>query len=166
MTHSNRPPATGKAIPGDCRNTFDVPVGGKAPGKSFTLLSAAQHAATGNTPVTMAEITRAAGFLDEWDTVVVITPSMTPHRLNELTNIIDTCWENLPDGSYDEDVATTAYYLYLRDGIPLRAASWLFPTDNELDFRRTGTQVVHPGTVLTPDQPPGIKPQLRVTSAN
>ncbi|MET7770266.1 hypothetical protein [Nocardia sp. NPDC005366] len=166
VAYSDRSPIAGRAVAGDCRTTFDVPSDGKAPGEKFTVLPAARHAATGATPVTMADITRGAGFLDEWDTMIVITPGMTPHRLNELTHVMDTCWENLPDGSYDEDVPTTAYYLYLLNGKPLRAAAWLFPTDNELDFQRTSTQTVHPDTVLTPDQPPGIKPQLRVTSAN
>ncbi|MEV4129836.1 hypothetical protein [Nocardia sp. NPDC049707] len=149
----------------ECRASFDVQSGGSLPSGGFTLLTAARHAASGDVPVKMVEITRAAGFHDEWDTMVVITPGMKAEKLNELANTPGMCWEKLP-GPYDDDRPKTAYYLFLRDGSPLRAATWLFPTDDELDFRWTGTKVVHPDTLLAPLQSPGTDPKLRVAPAN
>ncbi len=149
----------------DCRASFDVRSGGSSPSGGFTLLTAARHAASEDVPVKMVEITRAAGLRDEWDTMVVVTPGMKADKLNELANTPGMCWENLP-GPYDDDQPETAYYLFLHGGTPLRAATWLFPTDDELDFRWTGTKVVYPDTLLTPLHSPGVDPKLRVTPAN
>ncbi|MET8875692.1 hypothetical protein [Nocardia sp. NPDC004604] len=149
----------------DCRASFDVRSGGSSPNGGFTLLTAARHAASGEVPVKMVEITRAAGLQDEWDTMVVVTPGMKAEKLNELANTPGMCWQNLP-GPYSDDKPTTAYYLFLRGGNPLRAATWWFPTDDELDFRWTSTKVVYPDTVLTPLHSPGADPKLRVAPAN
>lgn len=108
--------------------------------------------------------TRRPGLQDEWDAMVVVTPGMKAEKLNELANTPGMCWQNLP-GPYN-DKPTTAYYLFLRGGNPLRAATWWFPTDDELDFRWTSTKVVYPDTVLTPLHSPGADPKLRVAPAN
>ncbi|WP_433682553.1 hypothetical protein [Nocardia sp. CA-119907] len=149
----------------DCRASFDVRSGGSSPNGGFTLLTAARQAASGDIPVKMVEITRAAGLQDEWDTMVVVTPGMKAEKLNELANTPGMCWENLP-GPYGDDKPTTAYYLFLCAGNPMRAATWWFPTDDELDFRWTSTKVVYPDTVLTPLHSPGADPKLRVAPAN
>ncbi|MFF2084906.1 hypothetical protein ACFVVM_14100 [Nocardia sp. NPDC058176] len=129
-------------------------------GDGSGLRNAARHAATGGEPVSMMDVTRAAGLKDDWDQIIVVFPGTKADALNKDGGISAVCWENLP-GPYGDDTPHAAYYLFVREQKPVQAVHWFYPNDRDLDFMTSRTKIVKPDTLLAPVHAPGSDPFLR-----
>ncbi|WP_280489802.1 hypothetical protein [Nocardia farcinica] len=147
----------------NCPATFDFASSPSPLGNGTGLLSAAKAAAQGSDPVTMQEITSAAGLNDEWDRMVVVFPGTKEAALNTDAGTDEFCWENLPV-TYGDDTPHSAYYLFVKDGQPVQAVHWFYPSDRSLDFMRPRRSVIFPSTLLTPVHAAGGEPFLRPTT--
>ncbi|MBF6420739.1 hypothetical protein IU436_16615 [Nocardia farcinica] len=144
----------------NCPTTFGFASSPAPLGDGAELSNAARTAARGSDPVTMQDLTSAAGLTDEWDRMVVVFPGTSEATLNSDAGTTGVCWANLP-GAYGDDTPHTAYYLFVAGGQPVQAIHWFYPSDRALDFLRPRRSVIHPSTLLTPVHTAGAEPLLR-----
>ncbi|WP_156371038.1 hypothetical protein [Nocardia arizonensis] len=77
---------------------------------------------------TLLDITRAAGFSDEWDRMVDVYPGIDPVDLNRAAavDLAAQCWRGLPGKwSYDDNAGIPrGDYVFFRAGRPVQAVFW------------------------------------------
>ena len=70
--------------------------------------------------IAMVDLTRAAGWSDDWDRMVVVGEHTEQGDLNSRAQTPDYCWKNLPPTSPMSDRASDRFYLFVRDNRPVQ----------------------------------------------
>lgn len=84
-----------------------------------------RNAAAAGAPTTLGDITRSAGWSDNWDRMIEVYPDEKVDRLNSdaQTDLPEPCWQGLPRRR-DWDDPSVGYYLFLSNGRPVQAVEW------------------------------------------
>ncbi|MFR9751383.1 hypothetical protein ACL02S_10135 [Nocardia sp. 004] len=125
-------------------------------GSATDFDEAARTAAQGSAPVTLGEVTRAAGWDDNWDRMFDVFLPTNSEKLYEQTqtNKNQICWKNWPEPlAIDDDHVPGGLYLFFADDKPVQAVSW--PFDQKFLSTKHLSELT-PQTVLIPD-PSGPK---------
>ncbi|MFC9993505.1 hypothetical protein [Nocardia sp. NPDC127526] len=93
-------------------------------GSSQALTAAIKTAGRGQQPVSLGEVTRAAGWSDEWDTVIDASAARDDERMNASAQIpTGTCWKGLPP-RIGSDPVPSGYYVFLKDRQVVQSVMW------------------------------------------
>lgn len=117
---------------------FDIAKSGAALGSGERLRAELENAAKRVGPVRLIDITRAAGWSDDWTRMVKVDPGMTGSELNNDAGTHESCWQGLPPfpGS---DRHVDGSYLFVKDegGLqqrPVQAVRWPLGSSGVLFF--------------------------------
>ncbi|MRH88417.1 hypothetical protein GFY24_13345 [Nocardia sp. SYP-A9097] len=140
-----------KALP-VCERTFDFRGGAALLGEDRRLWGAASKAAEGMEAVTMAELTRRAGWVEGgWDRVVHVPADTTAAQLNTASGITDFCWVQLParwEISVEETIPD-GYLLFVLGSTPVQAG-FLDDISKSIELGNRPLEVVYPDSILIP----------------
>ncbi|WP_405485925.1 hypothetical protein [Nocardia sp. NBC_00511] len=89
-------------------------------GYSKTLYQKMLDAQESRQTVPMLDITRAAGWSDEWDRMVDVWEHTDEAELNSRAQTPGYCWDGLPASAPDSDHPSDGFYLFVRDGRPVQ----------------------------------------------
>ncbi|MGV9412791.1 hypothetical protein ACWDOP_23020 [Nocardia sp. NPDC003693] len=107
-----------------CQAEIKLDRGPEPLGSSEALISAIRTAGQGQQPVSLGEVTRAAGWSDGWDAVIDVSSNATDDRLNRKAETLSgTCWSGLPRGN-NSDPAPFGYYVFLKDRQVVQSVVW------------------------------------------
>ncbi|WP_405485773.1 hypothetical protein [Nocardia sp. NBC_00511] len=110
-------------------------------GSSKALTAEFTTAGNMEQPISFGEVTRAAGWSDQWDTMINVSSAMDDDWLNKMAETSpDTCWKGLPPRS-GSDPASFGYYVFLNERQVVQSVRW-FTGHRVLDFR-AGERLTH-----------------------
>ncbi|MFD7843773.1 hypothetical protein ACFV4K_12680 [Nocardia sp. NPDC059764] len=93
-------------------------------GSSKALTAEFKNAGYREQPISLGEVTRAAGWSDGWDTVIDVSSAMDDNWLNKMAETPpDTCWTGLPPRN-GSDPASFGYYVFLKDRQVVQSVTW------------------------------------------
>lgn len=94
-------------------------------GSSKALLAEFKTAGSGQqATLSLGEVTHAAGWSDDWDTLINASSNMDDEWLNNLAQTPSgTCWTGLPSG-INSDAPPTGYYVFLKDRQVVQSVTW------------------------------------------
>ncbi|MGQ4616334.1 hypothetical protein [Nocardia sp. R7R-8] len=139
-------------------NIFSFGSGEEPLGSYSSFNKALSEAGKAPNPVTLGDVTRAAGWTDGWDRMIDV---FSPTTAEELHNAAHTtkdqvCWKNWPTRKYTDDAVPEGYYLFLANGKPVQAVRWSLD-QSLLSLGRLPELTPH--SVLVPDpHGPGLIP--------
>ncbi|MFJ4653094.1 hypothetical protein ACIP5Y_17665 [Nocardia sp. NPDC088792] len=90
---------------------FDVSKPSRALGSADRFYTELQSAGKRAEPVRLGDITRAAGWSDNWAGMVEVPPYITGAELNSAAETSEHCWLGLPRGD-GSDRTVYGYYLF------------------------------------------------------
>ncbi|MEU1209165.1 hypothetical protein [Nocardia sp. NPDC005825] len=93
---------------------FDLAHNGEALGSGTRLRNELENIATRPGPVRFIDITRAAGWSDDWTRMVNVQAGTKDAELNSIAHTTESCWKGLPPVP-DDDRAAVSYFLFIRD---------------------------------------------------
>ncbi|WP_330250170.1 hypothetical protein OG874_28450 [Nocardia sp. NBC_00565] len=82
-----------------------------------------REVAKGEVGAKLIDVTRAAGWTDDWVRMVEVRASTTEADLNQHANMAGYCWKHLPTTGYREG-PEQGYYLFLDQVKPVQVVSW------------------------------------------
>ncbi|WP_433599593.1 hypothetical protein ACQPXH_28805 [Nocardia sp. CA-135953] len=116
--------STDRADDQTCTGTFDFSAPYAEPlGSSKRFDAALRDVAKGSDEAMLIEITRAAGWTDDWERLVEVRISTEVADLNKNANTPGQCWKHLPTMDYREG-SEQGYYLFVDKGKPVQVVSW------------------------------------------
>ncbi|MFE3754367.1 hypothetical protein ACFXO9_08680 [Nocardia tengchongensis] len=93
-------------------------------GSSKALSAEFKAAGNKEQSVSFGEVTRAAGWSDNWDTVIDVSSAMDDNWLNKMAETPPgTCWKGLPP-RIGSDPASFGYYVFLKDRQVVQSVTW------------------------------------------
>ncbi|GAB4583876.1 hypothetical protein [Nocardia sp. IFM 10818] len=93
-------------------------------GSSEALTAALKTAGNGEQAISLGEVTRAAGWSDDWDTVIDASTAREDDRMNKSAQTPPgTCWRGLPPQN-NSDPAPYGYYVFLKDRQVVQSVVW------------------------------------------
>ncbi|MEV6098979.1 hypothetical protein [Nocardia sp. NPDC051981] len=93
---------------------FDLAHSGESLGSGTRLRNELENAATRPGPVRFIDITRAAGWSDDWTRMVEVPAGTKGAELNSVAHTTESCWKGLP-AVPDDDQAAVDYFLFIKD---------------------------------------------------
>ncbi|WP_433566429.1 hypothetical protein ACQP1O_15210 [Nocardia sp. CA-151230] len=93
-------------------------------GSSEALSAEFNTAGSGQQAISLGEVTRAAGWSDDWDTLIEASSAMDDDWLNKIAQTPPgTCWKGLPP-RIGSDPASFGYYVFLKDRQVVQSVMW------------------------------------------
>ncbi|WP_306360333.1 hypothetical protein [Nocardia sp. CC227C] len=106
-----------------CTSTFDLHDRAEPLGAGERLNAELTNFIRSAEPFLMVDVTRAAGWSDEWDRMVQVSTGTTAEKLNRNAGT-EYCWENLPTSAGFDESYPPEFYLFTRDGQPVQTVRW------------------------------------------
>ncbi|MFF0607854.1 hypothetical protein ACFYUD_04190 [Nocardia tengchongensis] len=117
--------ATHQADTPACTSTFDFGKKTETLGSSEQLNTELRNAVQRGDSFQLADVTRAAGWSDNWDRMVKVQVNIKAQQLNQNAGTTN-CWANLPE-SDGEGYRPPQFYLFVKDGQPVQKVQWPDP---------------------------------------
>ncbi|MFF2557910.1 hypothetical protein ACFVUS_43425 [Nocardia sp. NPDC058058] len=120
-THDDSKPA--------CTAGFDIGRAAETLGSADRFFTEYQNAEKRAEPVRLGDITRAAGWSDDWVRMVEVPPNITERDLNRDAGTSENCWRGLPRGD-GSDHTVYGYYLFVKNEggpmktVPVQSVRW------------------------------------------
>ncbi|WP_067534756.1 hypothetical protein [Nocardia crassostreae] len=105
-----------------CSATFDLLNNAEVLGSGERFNAELERSKKRTEPFLMVEVTRAAGWSDDWDRLVEVQTNTTSGKLNKKAETA-SCWKNLPE-SHGDEYDPPEFYLFVKDGKPVQAVRW------------------------------------------
>ncbi|MBF6236416.1 hypothetical protein IU474_04895 [Nocardia otitidiscaviarum] len=138
-----------------CRETHNLAVAAtqqtEAGGRFDDAL---ERAGRDGQPVTMIDITRSAGWADDWDRMIEVRAGATDDVINQRAHTVEHCWEGTgrsgAGGGNASEGPPSGYYVFTRDngaaGVEfVRAVRWY---GDRLQLKMGGRDALGPETVM------------------
>ncbi|GAB0107847.1 hypothetical protein JMUB6875_68470 [Nocardia sp. JMUB6875] len=136
-----------------CTSTFDISAKAEVLGSNARLNDEIEKASKRSGTFQAVDITRAAGWSDDWDRMVQVRVNVTMAKLNRNAGTA-SCFKNLPE-SDGEGYRPTQFYLFVKDGKPVQSVPW----PNVTSTLQFGDGVLTKDSVLSVDAKGWIVPQ-------
>jgi hypothetical protein len=126
-------------------------------GSSARFDAELQNAGRDSEPVTLGDVTRAAGWTDGWDRMVDVQPGMGAAELSRAAKVypIPGCWRGIPDEIDSGTSVPWGYYLFLANGKPAQVVRW---TGDKKPLRLGDRIALTPPSILVRDPKEGLLP--------
>lgn len=93
-------------------------------GSSKVLTAELETAGRGHQPISLGEVTHAAGWSDDWDTMIEAAEAYNDDWMNKSAQTpAGTCWTGLPP-RIGEGPASFGYYVFLKDRQVVQSVVW------------------------------------------
>ncbi|MFD6356659.1 hypothetical protein [Nocardia tengchongensis] len=94
-------------------------------GSSKALTTELETAGRGHQPISLGEVTHAAGWSDDWDTMIKAAEGYNDDWMNKTAQTpAGTCWTGLPPRIDSEYPAPFGYYVFLKDQRVVQSVVW------------------------------------------
>ncbi|MEV0461437.1 hypothetical protein AB0I30_07255 [Nocardia tengchongensis] len=94
-------------------------------GSSKALTEAIRTAGGGQQAISFGEVTRAAGWSDDWDAVIDASAAHEDDLMNKWAETPPgTCWAGLPPRFGASDPVPSGYYVFLKDRKVVQSVKW------------------------------------------
>ncbi|MBF6231828.1 hypothetical protein [Nocardia farcinica] len=137
------------AAPG-CAGTFSVKSAGEPLGPSSALVTAVRDRSTVAGQVSLAEVTTAAGWSNQWDRMIPVHAGAERERLNEAAGLPGFCWPDLPRHDFDAG-EHPVFYVFIDGATPRQAVR--ATTHSPLFKTSSDTRMLQPDSLLEPVPP-------------
>lgn len=112
--------------------------------------AALERAGRDGQPATMIDITRSAGWADDWDRMIEVRSGSTDEQINQRAHTVDHCWEGIGRSNASEG-PPAGYYVFTKENGSagadfVRVVRWY---GDKLQLKMTGREALAPDSVMS-----------------